>query len=42
MPTSFILDKKGNIRLVSRGYRKGDEKKFVKVIEEIINEKNRD
>jgi peroxiredoxin len=42
MPTSFILDKKGNIRLVSRGYRKGDEKKFVKVIEEIINEKNQD
>ncbi len=38
LPTSFILDKEGNIRLISRGYKKGDEKKFVKVIEEIINE----
>ncbi|MCX7836391.1 MAG: TlpA family protein disulfide reductase [candidate division WOR-3 bacterium] len=38
MPTSFILDKKGNIRLISRGYKKGDEKKFIKVIEEILNE----
>ncbi len=41
MPTSFILDKKGNIRLVSRGYKKGDEKKFIKVIEEIINEEKK-
>lgn len=38
MPTSVIIDKKGNIRYVDRGYKPGDEEKYRSQIMELIRE----
>jgi peroxiredoxin len=38
MPTSVFIDKKGNIRYVTRGYVAGDEEKYIKQIKELISE----
>jgi thiol-disulfide isomerase/thioredoxin len=38
MPTSVIIDKKGNIRYIDRGYKPGDENKYKEQIMELIRE----
>jgi thiol-disulfide isomerase/thioredoxin len=38
MPTSVIIDKKGQIRYVDRGYRTGDEAKYKTQIMELVRE----
>ena len=38
MPTSVMIDKKGNIRYVDRGYKPGDENKYREQILELIRE----
>ena len=38
MPTSVIIDKKGNIRYIDRGYKAGDENKYKEQIMELIRE----
>lgn len=38
MPTSVMIDKKGNIRYVDRGYKAGDENKYREQILELIRE----
>ncbi len=38
MPTSIMIDKKGKIRYIDRGYTPGDEKKYVEQIQELIRE----
>jgi thiol-disulfide isomerase/thioredoxin len=38
MPTSVMIDKKGNIRYVDRGYVAGDEEKYRQQIMELIRE----
>jgi thiol-disulfide isomerase/thioredoxin len=38
MPTSVMIDKKGNIRYVDRGYKTGDENKYREQIMELIRE----
>lgn len=38
MPTSVMIDKKGKIRYIDRGYSPGDEKKYVDQIQELIRE----
>jgi thiol-disulfide isomerase/thioredoxin len=38
MPTSVMIDKKGQIRYVDRGYKAGDENKYREQIMELIRE----
>ena len=38
MPTSVIIDKKGQIRYIDRGYKPGDENKYREQIMELIRE----
>ncbi len=38
MPTSVVIDKKGNIRYVDRGYKAGDENKYRQQILELLGE----
>lgn len=38
MPTSIMIDKKGQIRYVDRGYKPGDENKYRDQIKELISE----
>jgi peroxiredoxin len=38
MPTTIMIDKDGNIRYVNRGYKAGDEKKYIEQIRELIRE----
>jgi cytochrome c biogenesis protein CcmG/thiol:disulfide interchange protein DsbE len=38
MPTSYILDKKGNVRFVHGGYTDGEEEKIAKEVEALIAE----
>lgn len=38
MPTTVLIDKKGEIRFVNRGYKAGDENKYRDQIRELIKE----
>lgn len=38
MPTTVLIDKKGEIRFVNRGYKEGDENKYRDQIRELIKE----
>lgn len=38
MPTTVLIDKKGEIRYVNRGYKPGDETKYREQIRELIQE----
>ena len=38
MPTTIVIDKKGEIRFVNRGYKAGDEVKYREEIRELIKE----
>lgn len=38
MPTTVVIDKKGEIRFVNRGYKEGDENKYRDQIRELIKE----
>lgn len=38
MPTTVVIDKKGQIRYVNRGYKEGDENKYRDQIRELIKE----
>lgn len=38
MPTTVVIDKKGEIRFVNRGYKAGDEAKYREQIRELIKE----
>jgi len=38
MPTTVLIDKKGQIRFVNRGYKAGDENKYRDQIRELIKE----
>jgi peroxiredoxin len=38
MPTTVLIDKKGQIRYVNRGYKAGDENKYREQIRELIKE----
>lgn len=38
MPSTVFIDKKGNIRYVHRGYRPGDEDKYLHNIRELLRE----
>jgi len=38
MPTTVVIDKKGQIRYVNRGYKPGDENKYRDQIRELIRE----
>lgn len=38
MPTTVVIDKKGEIRFVNRGYKAGDEAKYRDQIRELIKE----
>lgn len=38
MPTTVLIDKKGEIRYVNRGYKEGDENKYRAQIRELIKE----
>jgi len=39
MPTSFLIDRKGNVRLVHNGFRAKDAAELTAKIEELLNEK---
>lgn len=39
MPTSFLLDKSGTVKLVHQGFHQGDEKEIEKQIVKLIKEK---
>jgi hypothetical protein len=36
MPTSYIIDKKGMVKVVHVGYQPGDEKKIAKEVEALL------
>lgn len=38
MPTTVIIDRDGNQRLLHKGYKSGDEKKYAKAIKALIRE----
>jgi peroxiredoxin len=38
MPTTVMVDRDGNVRLLHPGYRKGDEKKYEKAIKMLMRE----
>jgi peroxiredoxin len=38
MPTTVMIDRDGNVRLLHPGYRKGDEKKYEKAIKMLMRE----
>lgn len=38
MPTTVVIDKKGQVRFVNRGYKDGDENKYRDQIRELIKE----
>jgi peroxiredoxin len=38
MPTTVIVDRNGNQRLLHKGYKAGDEKKYAKAIKALIRE----
>jgi peroxiredoxin len=38
MPTTVVIDKKGEVRFVNRGYKAGDENKYRDQIRELIRE----
>jgi thiol-disulfide isomerase/thioredoxin len=39
MPSSYFVDKKGNLRVVHRGYKAGDENEYMNSIRTLIREK---
>lgn len=38
MPSTYVLDRDGNLRYVHRGYKPGDEAKYVEVVKALIKE----
>ena len=38
MPTSVVLDRDGVVKYVHRGYKPGDEAKYVEVVKKLISE----
>jgi len=39
MPTSYVLDRDGNLRFVHEGYRSGDAKKIESIVQQLVAEK---
>ncbi|MEZ5557338.1 MAG: TlpA disulfide reductase family protein [Pseudomonadales bacterium] len=38
MPSTVVVDRDGNVRYVHRGYKPGDEDKYVEVVKQLIRE----
>jgi thiol-disulfide isomerase/thioredoxin len=38
MPTTVVVDRNGNMRFLHRGYKPGDEKKYRKMVKQLVNE----
>ena len=38
MPSSVIVDRDGVIRYIHKGYKPGDEAKYIEVVKELISE----
>ena len=38
MPSTYVVDRDGNVRYVHRGYKPGDEDKYVEVVKALIRE----
>lgn len=38
MPSTVVVDRDGNVRYVHRGYKPGDEEKYVQVVKELIRD----
>ena len=38
MPSTYMVDRKGNIRDIHRGYKKGDEKAYEDYIRKLLRE----
>jgi len=38
MPSTYVVDRDGNVRYVHRGYKPGDESKYVEVVKALIRE----
>lgn len=38
MPSTVVVDRDGKVRFVHRGYKPGDEEKYVQVVKELIRE----
>ena len=38
MPSSVVLDRDGVIRYVHRGYKPGDEAKYLEVVKQLISQ----
>ena len=38
MPTTVVVDRDGNMRYLHKGYKPGDEKKYVKMVKKLIRE----
>jgi hypothetical protein len=39
MPSTVIIDRKGNVRYVHQGYQPGDENKYQDVIRALVRER---
>jgi peroxiredoxin len=39
MPSTVIIDRKGNIRYIHQGYQAGDESRYQDVIRQLIRER---
>ena len=39
MPSSVVVDRDGVVRYVHRGYKPGDEAKYLEVVKKLINNK---
>ena len=38
MPSTLVVDRNGTVRYIHRGYKTGDEAKYVKVVKQLISE----
>jgi len=38
MPTTVVVDRNGQIRYIHRGYKPGDEAKYIDVVKQLISE----
>ena len=38
MPTTVMVDRDGNVRYLHKGYKSGDEKKYIKMVKKLVRE----